>query len=150
LDEKEYITKLLFVKATREQAEQLAAEVVAERTRWNTEHQDLLKAAAEASEVQTRAEAQLRSIVLEEHKVGGQKKFLHGVEVKVHETVQYDEARALRWCQGNFFAAVKQTLDKRAFEAYAKAQLIPGLTEIVKVPKVLLPTKIDIPNEGGA
>jgi hypothetical protein len=90
------------------------------------------------------AETSLRALVLDEYKASGTRKFPLGTEVKVYEKPKYDPARALEWCKGYLAAAVKTSLDTRMFESFAKSNPVPGLVEIVKEPRALLPTKIEL------
>lgn len=150
MDDKEYLAKLLLVKAAREHAEQLISQVSAERTAWNTEHQDLLKAAADAELARAQAEAQLRDLVLLDFAATARTKFDHGVQIKVFESIKYDEAKALFWAHENFKAAVKTSLDKPVFDAFAKHHPLPGLVEIVRAPKAMLPSRIIFDDQGTA
>lgn len=147
MDDKEYLAKFALVKVTRETAELLAGQVSTERTIWNTQHQELIKASNEAEVVKAEAEKAFMDLVLADHAVTERTKFEYGVQVKVFESIKYDEAKALFWAHENFKAAIKTSLDKPVFDAFAKHHPLPGLVEIVKTPKAMLPTKIDIPNE---
>jgi hypothetical protein len=142
MDAELYLRLLAQIQKGRREVEAVEGEYNARMTQARTELAPLTDAIAQKRESLQVAEASLRSLVLDEFKASGQKKFPLGTEVKVYEDIVYDEAKALEWCNANFPAAIKKTLDKVSFKAYAKLQLIPGLVEIVKTPKAMLPTKI--------
>jgi len=147
MDDADYLRKLRAVKDARDRAAHLDEKLSTERTRWNTENKGLLDEAAEADDAKTEAEAQLRDLVLADHSANGRTKYGLGVQVKVFETISYDPAKVLFWAHENFKAAVKTSLDKPVFDAFAKHHPLPGLVEIVKTPKAMLPTKIDLPDD---
>lgn len=142
MDAELYLRLLAQVQKGRRELEDVRGEYDSKMTQARTELAPLAETILKKSESLQVAENALRTLVLDEFKSSGQKKFPLGTEVKVYEDIVYDEAKALEWCNANFPAAIKKTLDKVSFKAYAKLQLIPGLVEIVKTPKAMLPTKI--------
>jgi len=142
MDAELYLRLLAQVQKGRREVEAIEGEYNAKMTQVRTELTPLTEAIAQKRESLQVAEGSLRSLVLDEYKASGQKKFPLGTEVKVYEDLVYDEAKALEWCVTNFPAAVTKSLNKTAFKAYAKAQIIVGLVEVVKTPKAMLPTKI--------
>jgi hypothetical protein len=143
-EEADYLALLRKVKDSRDNFLKVNNLLSTERTLWNTEHQELIKAANEADQVMTAAEAALRSLVLEDNAHTGRTKYGIGVQIKVFETIKYDESKALFWAKENFKAAVLTVLDKKVFEAFAKNHPLPGLVEAVKTPKAMLPSKIEL------
>jgi hypothetical protein len=145
MDAELYLRLLAQIQKGRRELEDVRGEYDSRMTQARTELAPLAEIILKKSESLQVSETALRSLVLAEYAASGQKKFPMGTEVKVFEKLVYDEAKALQWCQqGNFNAAIKHSLDRKAFEAYAKAQIIPGLTETVKEPRAMLPTKIDV------
>jgi hypothetical protein len=142
MDAELYLRLLAQIQKGRREVEAVEGEYNARMTQARTELAPLTDAIAQKRESLQVAETSLRSLVLDEFKSSGQKKFPLGTEVKVYDNLVYDDVKVLEWCIGNFPAAVNKSLNKTAFNAYAKAQLIPGLVEIVKTPKAMLPTKI--------
>jgi hypothetical protein len=142
MDTELYLRLLAQIQKGRRELEDAEGEYSTRMTQIRTEMLPLTDAITQKKDALQIAETALRSLVLVEYAASGQKKFPLGTEVKVYEDIVYDEAKALEWCNANFPAAIKKTLDKVSFKAYAKLQLIPGLVEIVKTPKAMLPTKI--------
>jgi hypothetical protein len=142
MDAELYLRLLAQIQKGRRELEEVEGEYDARMTKARTENQYIADVLVQRRESLQVSETALRTLVLDEFKATGQKKFPLGTEVKVYEDVVYDEAKALEWCSTNFQAAIQKTLNKPVFKAYAKAQIIPGLVEIVKTPKAMLPVKI--------
>lgn len=144
MDSELYLRLLAQIQKARRELQDVEGEYEVRMTKARTELVPLAETIAQKRESLQVAEGSLRSLVLDEFKVSGQKKYPLGVEVKVFEDLQYDEAKALEWCNTNFQVAIQKSLNKKVFVAYAKVQIIPGLVEIVKTPKAMLPTKINL------
>jgi hypothetical protein len=142
MDSELYLRLLAQIAKARRELQDTEGAYEAGMTKARTELAPIADLMNQRRESLSVAETSLRSLVLDEYKLSGQKKFPLGTEIKVYETLTYDEAKALDWCNANFQVAIDKKLNKRSFEAYAKAQIIPGLVEVVKTPKALLPTKI--------
>lgn len=50
----------------------------------------------------------------------GNKKLDYGIGIRVMNKLSYDDEKAIEWAKENMPIAIKQTIDKKQFETYAK------------------------------
>lgn len=90
-----------------------------------------------------KAEGKLREQLVEQYKLGGDKAFPHGMQVKECRQLGYDQAEALVWARQHDMCLL---LDKDAFEKLAAAR--PAEFPFVSVatePKAFLPRQATAP-----
>ena len=134
--------KLEIVQEERKKLIELESQKEISMTRWRTENAALLKSIQAQDDVVTLSEQSLRNEALDEYKANATKKFDCGVEIKEFTELKYEESKAMVWCEKNFQAAIKKTLDKKKFEGVAKDTIElqkDGLITVVVTPKVMIP-----------
>ena len=81
----------------------------------------------------------LRKAVLAEYEATGNKHPGAGTGIRVSQRVVVDEPAALRWAETNAPIMVKRALDRKAFDAYAKAN--PGsVGTVARIDEEITPT----------
>jgi len=78
---------------------------------------------------------------LDEFKVDGNKKRLGGVGIRVTKLINYKEETAIHWAKDNMPICVKQTLDKKTFENFAKSNTL-DIVEYSEKTSVTFPKEI--------
>lgn len=93
-----------------------------------TEHDAIIDKAGEV-------ETQLRAAVVESYQANpASKTVAPGLSVRINTSLKYDAAKALQWAKSHDLALA---LDKKAFEAIAKAQSI-DFVEVVETPSAVI------------
>ena len=87
------------------------------REEWESKHSPILATVRNAEVRLGEHETELRQAVLRDYGVTGEKKPTPGVEVKIFETLAYEDADAFAWANEHGIAL---SLDKRVFEGIAK------------------------------
>lgn len=83
-------------------------------------------------------EIDIRAAALQEYKETGKKTLAGGVGIRVVSKMNYADVDALDWAKKHSLAL---SLDKKTFEAIAKAQPLP-FVEYVEVPTATIPKEI--------
>ena len=65
---------------------------------------------------------------LEDFKETGEKKLLGGIGIRIFMKLDYSEDAALKWAKENMQVAIKQAIDKRKFENFAKTAELDFVT----------------------
>ena len=93
--------------------------------KWQEDHKYLTDSIVNTSEILTQAEATLRAMTLAAFCETGNKNPAPGVAVKIFQTFAYDPKEALKWAMSH---QVALSLDKKSFEAFAKATPLDFVT----------------------
>ena len=136
-------TNLVKLKQLQEETAALHAQYVANKKVFDETSAPLLdKRNGKDLEI-----AELKEIIsaecLEDYNTIGVKTFQGGLAIRLNNRVNYKPVVALEWAKVNMSAIVKQTLDKRAFEKFAK-ELDLDFVELTKEPSVTYPAELKI------
>lgn len=116
------------VVESRRAQQEIAAHVEALTRKFKADNAELFAAHDTAKQVVAAAENALREAILVEFKATGNKKPAPGCGVRVSTVLRYEPQAALTWAETNAPAAIKRTLDAKAFEALAKVQQLEFVT----------------------
>lgn len=95
---------------------------------------------AEYTDITTRAgaaEKALREAIIAAYNATNEKKFGHGLSVRVGTKFVYDEAAAIEWAATNAPICVKRVIDKKAFEAICKTSQ-PEFVRVEETPVAVI------------
>ena len=119
------------------------AKYVANKQKFDEENEELLSL-RNAKEVEIE---ELKEHIAEEcisdYNETGVKEFQGGLKIRLNNRVNYDPDKALDWAKINMPAVVKQTLDKRSFDKFAK-ELDLDFVELKKEPSITYPSELRI------
>ena len=100
-------------------------------------HADTLLAYTEASEKLRTLTEQLRTEAVEQYAITGEQKIDDEVSVRVTVGLDYAQNDAVSWAKTNAPVMVVESVDKKLFDAFAKANELPFVTRTEKVSAVL-------------
>ena len=87
--------------------------------KWEEEHQTELNTLNIAKGDLSDVETELRALALEDYAITREKKLLGGLGIRIMKKLNYEPDKALVWAEEH---GIGLTLDKRAFESFAKSQ----------------------------
>ena len=133
----ELFEKVQDLKIAREIHSSLAAQLKAKKDEYEKINSELIsmvsKIATEESELMTI----IRDLAVEEYRVdpAKNKKPVEGVGIKIMKSVKYELPNALAWAISHKACLIPATLDKKGFEALAKATGAKDMpAEIIETP----------------
>lgn len=116
---------------------ELKAEIDAVTARWEAQNQQLLVDWQELKSAMESAESDLREFAVGHYLGTGSKSYDKQVGVRVTTLIDYDTATAVEWAKTNAPIMVVESVDKKQFETYAKANELPFVTKTEKVSAVI-------------
>lgn len=111
--------KLLKEKST--ELDSLKSSLAAEKIIFEKNNAGLIKEIQMMEDSYNTTKDEIKIQAVEEFEKTGQKKLLGGIGIRILKKIFYDESVAIDWANMNMSVAVKQVLDKRQFETYAKS-----------------------------
>ncbi len=114
-----------FLAPKEKELDQAIAEVQA---RHDAQNRELLDLAQQVRDEREKAEADLRTALVDHFKATGQKTFDKDLGVRVSEKLEYADEEALVWATMNAPFMVVRSVDKKAFENVAKLQKLVFVT----------------------
>jgi hypothetical protein len=100
-------------------------------------HADTISAYTEASDRLRTLTEQLRIEAIEQYAITGEKKIDDEVSVRVTVGLDYAQNDAVSWAKTNAPVMVVESVDKKLFDAFAKANELSFVTKTEKVSAVL-------------
>ena len=100
-------------------------------------HADTISGYTEASDRLRTLTEQLRIEAVEQYAITGEKKIDDEVSVRVTVGLEYDQVAAVEWAKQLAPVMVVESVDKKLFETFAKANELPFVTRTEKVSAVL-------------
>ena len=114
-----------------------------EKDKFNEENKDLIFQIVEIEKKQEEFNEKVRVEAIEEFEKTGEKKLLGGIGIRILSKLIYTEHEAMLWSRTNMSVAIKEVLDKKQFENYAKANNLDFVKKEEKV-SVTFPKEITI------
>lgn len=137
---------LLKLKTLLAQKEELDIMYNEKKQKFDEENFELINRVKETSESINYCKDVARENAIAGYEQDKEKKRLGGIGIRVTKNLIYDEDIAMDWAKTNMPIAVKQVLDKKTFDKFAKENPV----EFVKIkenPVVTFPSKLVIENE---
>lgn len=108
---------------------------------FNAENRDLIDEIQSLGEDISESRGEITCLVIDEYNNDKtQRKFLGGMSVKVGVKLKYDEDLALGWAKESMPVIIKETIDKKIFDKFAKDNKLAFVTKEEKV-TVCFPSK---------
>lgn len=107
------------------------------RDKWAETNSELLDEYADITTRAGAAEKALREAIIAAYNATNEKKFGHGLSVRVGTKFVYDEAAAIEWAATNAPICVKRVIDKKAFEAICKTSQ-PEFVRVEETPVAVI------------
>jgi hypothetical protein len=124
------IEKVAFEQSLKKEIEELTERRRAAEVELLTKHDHL------QWELDT-AEHELKDLVIENYKETGVKSYDKEVGVRVSVSLSYDQPAAVSWAKTNAPIMIVESVDKKQFEAYAKANELPFVEKVEKISAVI-------------
>lgn len=105
------------------------AELAERKQAFDNENRELTAEINRISDSIATSEIVVRTVADEVYAANGEKKPAPGVEIKLFETISYDQQAAFAWAQQTKLALIPEQLDVKAFEKIAKATPLPFVTK---------------------
>lgn len=132
---------LIELKQRTEEYEKKKEELASIQDVFNAENRRLIDQIQELNEAIYESRGEITEQVIDEYnKDKTQKKFMGGMSVKVGVKLLYDEDLALGWAKESMPVIIKETIDKKIFDKFAKDNKLAFVTKEEKV-TVCFPTK---------
>lgn len=121
------------------------AEILAIDERYRAENHELFTDVESFTAQEAKTESELRAALVENFKATGEKTFDKQLSVRVTTKYQYDQGKAVEWCETNAPIAIKKVVDAKLFEPFAAQSTVDPVT---KVETMALPfvTKVVAPS----
>ena len=113
------LEKLKEFKVQRDAVEKIKEAMDAEQQKFNEAHKVEIVSLAQNRERLNLMEDGLRDLALEEYALTKDKKLTGGMGIRILKKLDYESDKALIWAEQHHIGL---TLDKRAFESFAKSQ----------------------------
>ena len=110
---------------------------------FTTKNAALLSSIEVVSSKQEEIKEEVRTEAIEEFDKTGKKKLLGGIGIRILSKLIYRESEAVKWAEENMPVAIKEVLDKKQFENYAKSSDLDFVDKEEKV-SVTFPKEITI------
>lgn len=111
---------LIELKNKSEHLEELKGMLTKRQNEFETENKALIESIDQYENSCSEVKDWIRNEATQEFKDTGEKKLLGGVGIRVSTKLDYIEDEAMSWAKLHMSVAVKEILDKKQFEAFAK------------------------------
>lgn len=123
--------------------EELKQKLYGKKEQFEKDNAELIESIRLISEQSETLKYNLKLDAEQEFKETGNKKLLGGIGIRESIKLFYEEDAAINWARPNMPVAIKEVLDKKQFEAYAKTNELE-FVEKDKVLTVTFPKEIKI------
>ena len=107
-------------KERSEHLEGLKSVLTKKQNEFETENQALILSIGEYENSCNEVKEIIKVEAIEEYNSSGEKKLLGGIGIRVLTKLKYELDNAMDWAEKNMPAAIIQSIDKKAFEGFAK------------------------------
>jgi len=112
--------KLVQLKTLQEQSDTLGIILAEKKIAFEEENAALIKQLDDNREIVAQVKEIIKWEALELYDETGNKKLVGGIGIRVNKKLIYDDEKAILWAKGNMAVCVKEVLDKKVFESFAK------------------------------
>jgi len=136
----EQIKKL---KEKIEQKEELTNKLKQKQEQFDEENKILIEEISNHNKVIEERKDIIKEQVKKEYYQTGNKKHYGGIGIQVRKKLIYDSKTAITWAKENMPVCIKEMLDKKVFESFAKSNEV-DIVDIEENVIVTFPSKIKI------
>ena len=137
------ITNLKSLQLEQKSLETLQEEFEINRKAFTEQNKSLIARMEVSSDIVHAIKEKVREEAIEEYGNTGEKKLLGGIGIRILSKLEYHELTAIEWARTNMSVAIKEVLDKKQFEIFAKTNDLDFVKKEEKV-SVTFPKEITI------
>ena len=115
------------------------------KEQFETDNALLLETIKVGSEKVETIKEDLRDQAIDEYGETGQKKLLGGIGIRVLSKLDYAESDAMLWAKQHMPVAIKEIMDKKMFETFAKNNELDFVKKLENI-SVTFPKVIELPS----
>jgi len=134
---------IIILKATRLNLERLNESLRIQKEEFNDINQDLLANIEKTKIDLNECMDEIKITAIDEFKETGEKKLLGGIGIRVLSKIDYSELEAINWAKDNMPVAIKEVLDKKQFDTFAKSSDLDFVTKSSQI-SVTFPKEIKL------
>ena len=135
--------KLIILKEKGEKLDTLKAEYQTKRDQFHKDNEQLTELIMEEQTIYDSVRGEIKILAEIEFERTGNKKLLGGIAIRILSRLDYKQDAAMLWAKENMPIIIKEVIDKKQFESFAKTTEL-DFVEKKEIVSVTFPKEIII------